>query len=417
MDVPRDDRATRHPGRYWLLGAGGAAVVAALALGAGRLHVPAVRRSEVLVATVRRGTFRVAVAAFGRLEPADARWLAAPRPARVEAVVAPAGTRVRAGDVVVELAEPELESALAEAELRLAAERAALLEARARAERDRFDQEAAVARAESALEKARIELEADRELRARGLLPEITLRKAELDVRQLERDLELERRRLEAERRTGAARLAELEARVGELESAVARARARLDALHVRADIDGVVQRVLVEPGQRVEAGARLARVAGGGGLVARLKVAQRDAARVTPGRRVELDVAGTRVVGRVVRVDPTVVEGFVAVTAELDGTLPAGARADLAVEGEIVLDRVGDAVFVERPAGASEHGTAQLYRLSRDGRYAERVPVRFGRVSARYAAVVSGLEPGDRVIVSEPGDWGGAPRVRLVGE
>ncbi|NOZ93316.1 MAG: HlyD family efflux transporter periplasmic adaptor subunit [Acidobacteria bacterium] len=413
MDLPLTSGESRRRGR-WLIPAAGIGVLVAVALGARLLHAPTVPRSEVWIGTVRKGTFRIGVSAHGVLEPASSLWLAAPGPAVVKRILAPPGTRVRPGSEVVELANPELESALAEAELRLRAERATLTEAKARVERDRFDQEAAVARAESALEKAKIDLEADQELRDRGLVPDITLRKARLDVAQFERDLELERKRLEVVGRTGAARLRELQARVRELESAAVRARARVTALHVRAGITGVVQRVLVEPGQRVAAGAHLARVAGGGAMVARLKIAQRDAARVARGQRVELDVAGTKVKGHVTRVDPTVVGGFVEVEAALPARLPAGARPDLAVEGDIVLTEVPDALYVELPAGATAGGELQLYRLDRVGRGAERVRVRLGRLSARYAEVVAGLKPGDRVIVSEPGPWKNVRRIRL---
>jgi len=413
MDLPRTSGGSRRL-RRWLLAAAGAGVFIAVAMGARSMHTPMVPRSDVWVGTVRKGTFRIGVGVHGVLEPASSLWLAAPGPALVERILAPPGTRVAPGDRVVELADPELESALAEAELRLRAERATLAEAQARVERDRFDQEAAVARAESALKKAQIDLEADRELHDRGLVPEITLRKAELDVAQLERELELERKRLEVVGRTGAARLSELSARVRELESAAVRARARVEALHVRAGIAGVVQRVLVEPGQRVAAGAHLARIAGGGAMVARLKVTQRDAARVARGQRVELDVAGTSVQGRVTRVDPTVVDGFVEVEAALPRRLPAGARPDLAVDGEIVIAEVPDAIYVERPAGAAAGAEVELYRLDTGGRRAERVRVRLGRLSTRYAEVAAGLRPGDRVIVSEPGPWKDAPRIRL---
>jgi HlyD family secretion protein len=98
-----------------------------------------------------------------------------------------------------------------------------------------------------------------------------------------------------------------------------------------------------------------------------------------------------------------------VLVEAELEGALPAGARPQLNIDGDILREVILDALSVDRPASVFEGGTAQLYRVSSDGEYAERVVVTLGRASALSMEIKGGLSEGDRIIVSDtsgfPGD------------
>src|SRR5437588_630399 len=55
-----------------------------------------------------------------------------------------------------------------------------------------------------------------------------------------------------------------------------------------------------------------------------------------------------------------------------------------------------------------------RLFRLSADGKSAERVPVRFGRASVALIEVLEGLAPGDRVLLSDTSVWDKYDRIRL---
>jgi HlyD family secretion protein len=120
---------------------------------------------------------------------------------------------------------------------------------------------------------------------------------------------------------------------------------------------------------------------------------------------------------GRVTRVDPGVQNGTVTVEVALDppgGQLPRGARADLSVDGTIELERLPDVLSVGRPAYGQPESTVGLFRLSPDGAAAQRVQVVLGRASVTAVEVVRGLNPGDRVIVSDVSQWDAHDRLRI---
>src|SRR6185503_12879657 len=156
----------------------------------------------------------------------------------------------------------------------------------------------------------------------------------------------------------------------------------RNESLHVRAGIDGVLQRVEVQAGQRVAAGTILARVARPDRLKAEVRVAETQAKDLLAGQRAEIDTRTGVVAARVARIDPAASNGTVLVDLGIDGPLPAGARPDLTVDATIELERIADVVSVARPVRAQEHAAGSVFRVSADGKHAKRVNVEFGRAS-----------------------------------
>ena len=120
----------------------------------------------------------------------------------------------------------------------------------------------------------------------------------------------------------------------------------RVEALSVRAGIDGVVQEVMVEEGQRVLLGANIARVARPDDLRAELRVPETQARDVQLDELVRVDTRNGIVEGRVVRIDPAVQSGTVQVDVDLTGALPRGARPDLSVDGTIEIERLPNVVY-----------------------------------------------------------------------
>ena len=126
------------------------------------------------------------------------------------------------------------------------------------------------------------------------------------------------------------------------------------------------------------------------------------------------MDTRNGLITGEVTRIDPAVQNGTVLVDVSLNGDLPKGARPDLSVEGVIELERLDDVIYVGRPAYGQEKGRVGLFRVSADGREALRVSVELGRSSVNTIEVVQGLQPGDRVILSDMTQWDSHDRLRL---
>ena len=77
-------------------------------------------------------------------------------------------------------------------------------------------------------------------------------------------------------------------------------------------------------------------------------------------------------------------------------------------------LGELRDALLVERPVGAKEGATSSVFALDADGVLLRRVAVVYGRASQSLIQVVSGVSPGDRIIVSDMRAWDSFERLRL---
>jgi multidrug efflux pump subunit AcrA (membrane-fusion protein) len=115
-----------------------------------------------------------------------------------------------------------------------------------------------------------------------------------------------------------------------------------------------------------------------------------------------------------VIRVDPAVVEGSVTVDVKLDAALPKGARPDLSVEGTIEIENLPDVIYVGRPAFGQPNSTVGIFKFDPNGKIATRVQVKLGRASVNSVEILSGLQPGDKVILSDMSQWDAFNRIRV---
>jgi len=212
------------------------------------------------------------------------------------------------------------------------------------------------------------------------------------------------------------AQLAEQQAKVEQMRVLAELKQKQMDALKVRAKIDGVLVELPLHVGEHVAPGAMLAKIVQPNHLMAELKIAETQARDVQIGEPATVDTHNGVISGTVMRVDPAVQNGTVTVDVKLSGELPRGARPDLSVDGTVDLERLDDVLYVGRPAFGQENSTISLFKLERPDGPSEaiRVPVKVGRASVNSIQVVEGLHQGDTVILSDMSRWDNTDRIRL---
>ncbi|WP_257386464.1 efflux RND transporter periplasmic adaptor subunit [Tahibacter caeni] len=373
-----------------------------------------VGRSRVTLDTVKRGTLEITVRANGQLIPNNVEYIASQVMGRVARTHVKAGDAVKAGDLLVELTNPQL---VASAEEARSAWEGAVNEAKSAESELRanlLNQEALLTQARFEQEKAEARLAAETKLFGRGIVSQIDFDNSKLTVAQTTERHALEKKRFSAVRDNVKVQLDVRQSRVNELARALDRARDQVVNLRIVAGIDGVVQEVAVDVGQQLQPGAPVGRLAQPDRLYAELRVPAREATEVQPGQQVVVDTRNGTIDGVVARVDPAVTDGTVIVDVDLKGDMPAGARPQLAVEGIVYLAQLSDTLYVGRPAYAKSNAPIMVYKLDSGGRYATRVPVSAGKISVDQLQVLSGLQPGDRIITSETGEWQSKDRILL---
>jgi HlyD family secretion protein len=418
VDIVREGVADQKKRKRIAMVAAGAAAVLLITLGLSRLKpaAPTVEKGTVWTDVVKRGPMLRQVRGPGSLVPESEgiRWISAATDGRVERIVMLPGAPVAPDSILLEMSNPVLERDLQDAESQVREAEAELANVKAHAERDLMDQEAAAASVRSDFHQADLQRQTNEGLFKEGLIAELTVKLSRVRAEELATRNEIEQKRLAVVADSAKAQIAVQEARVEQLKALARLKRSQKEALHVRAGIGGVLQEVPVQVGQQVTPGTTLAKVVQPDKLKAQLKIAETQAKDIEIGQPASIDTRNGIVPGKVSRVDPASQNGTVTVDVALEGPLPKGARPDLSVDGTIELDRLKDVLYVGRPAFGQEKSVVGLFRLNSDGDEATRVQVRLGKSSVNTVEILDGLRVGDKVILSDMSAWDAYDRVRL---
>ena len=418
MDVPRKSAAKKRLIKRIAIGVVLLAGVGAVSLVLARLK-PAARSVELSTLwpdTVRRGPMVRDVRGLGTLVPEETLLIPANSDGRIDKIILRPGSPVKPDSIILTMSNPELQTALLDAEYTLKAAEAAYTDLRVTLEKQGLDLQATAAQVSADWHSAQLKAERDDALVKEGLVAQVDAKISDVTAQELSTRNGIEEKRLSINQESVEAQLAAQKVKVDQLEAEYKLKQQQVEELRVRAGAEGMLQAlpVPVEEGQKVLAGTALGKVAQPSHLKAELKIAETQAKDVLIGQSAEIDTRNGIATGKVERVDPSVQNGTVTVDVALPGELPKGARPDLSVDGVVELEHLDDVVYVGRPAFGQEHSTANIFRLDADGVYADRTQVDLGRSSVNTIEIVKGLSPGDRVILSDMSQWDTHDRIKL---
>jgi len=411
LDIPRQPPSKRK--RYLLIAAGAVALtLTTVALANLKPAAPTVE--SPWIDQVRRGEMLRQVRGPGTLVPERLQYITAVTQGRVDRVLVQPGETVKPGTVLLELSNPDEDLSTMDAERLLTSAEAQLVQTRSNLESQRLTYQAAVARARSAYQEARRQLEVAEQLNRDNMVTQQEMAQRRDAEQESRTSLEAAEGQLKLSTETMASQIAAQEAQVEQMRRLVAMRRDRLASLKVRSPIEGVVQDLTLQPGQWVMSGTALARVVQPSRLKAVLRVPETQAKDVTLGLKADVDTRNGIVRGRVIRIDPGSQGGTVGVDVSLEGDLPPGARPDLSVDGTIEIERLENVLFMNRPAFGQAESSVSLFKVEPGTGHAVRATVRLGRTSVSTVEIVDGLVEGDSVIISDVSRWDGFDRLRI---
>jgi HlyD family secretion protein len=402
--------------RRIVLGAAAVLLIGGVTYGLSRLRpaAPTVDRATVWSDEVKRGPMLRELRGIGTLIPEDIQWIPAQTEAQVDRIVLKPGAIVKSDSIILELSNLTLKRDVLDAEYQLKAAEADYANLKVQVNSELLNQKAAEAGVRSEYEQAKIQHAVDEKLAADGIGSTVTAELSKVKEEQLAVRVQLEADRTKNTADAAQARLQAQMSHVDQQRALYELRHAELEALHVRAGLNGVLQLVPVEVGQHVLPGTNLARVADPKRLKAEIKVAETQAKDAVIGQKATVDTRNGMVTGHVSRIDPSVQNGTVTMDVAIDGPLPDGARPDLSVDGTIEVENLKDVLYVGRPVHGASQSTISLFKLTPDGSEATRVNVKLGRSSVNTVEILQGLQVGDRVILSDMSQWDNYDRVRL---
>jgi HlyD family secretion protein len=379
--------------------------------------LPTVEGGTIWRDTVKQGTMIRQVRGPGTLVPEQMRWITAVTPGRIDQIIDLPGTVVKKGDVIMRMSNPDVDMQLLQAEQQLSQAQAALSQLKTSLETQELQQRGTVAQVRTQYLEAKRTYDTNQKLfdENPNLVARATLDSSKEQADELTQRLQLEQDRLRVMENTQKEQIDAQNQQIERLQEMVQFNKDRLQSMQVTVPVAGVLAPldIPLQEGQWVQSGQQLSRVVVPGRLKAEIRIPQTQAQEVVIGQRALIDMRTDSVMGRVTRIDPSVQNGTVTIDVMPD-SLPPSARADLSVDGNVIIDKLDNVVYMGRPTFGQANSKVSIFKLTPDGREAHRVTVELGASSVNEMEVKSGLKPGDVVILSDMSQWDGYNAVKI---
>ena len=397
-----DRRVERRPAPWWRRRATLIAVALVLVAVAVWRFLPASGSTDVAAADIETGTIQRAP--FADYLPVRA--TVAPRittlvgvlsGGQVEKLLVQDGTTVAEGQPLATLANPSLKLDVLTREAQIASQLGSVAGENLGIERNRVDRAGQIAQANYDLIKARRDLSIRQQLHDQGFLSDEGIKSYAAEADYQEKRLAQLRSGSSAEARITATQGQRLEDTRKRLASNLAAVRAGLDALVIRAPVAGRLTNFTIQPGQTLKPGDPAGQVDSEGSWKLEADVDEYYLGRVRVGQKANAD--GIRLT--VSRVLPSVKDGRFRVELAFDGAAPAGLNRGQTLDIRITLGSTAPALVAPTGGWLDAGGGSSAFVLDADGRHARRRAVKTGRRNPEQVEILSGLEPGDRIVTS----------------
>jgi len=337
--------------------------------------------SQITLGTVEEGPFEDYAAVRGTVAPLITDYLTTDQGGTVKQVLVEDGARVKVGEPLIVLSNPALQLQVAAQQLTF--------------EQTRFKYQQDILNIEHQISTLRANLARDKILLDGNAIAPSTYRQ---EQEEYEYNLELRAATIasrDVEQRVRATQL------TGDATGKADIANAGVEALTIRAPMDGQLTALDAEVGQSKTAGAVLGQVNSADRFKLSAQVDEFYLGRVGVGQETRFNIDNHDYRGHVSKVYPQITGGTFKADFYFDGAVPTGIHVGQAVDLKVELGGPKRALMLPNGPFYQDTGGNWVFVVTPDGRSAVRRNVRLGRRNADYVEVADGLKPGERVIIS----------------
>ncbi|MDB5669440.1 MAG: efflux transporter periplasmic adaptor subunit [Alphaproteobacteria bacterium] len=385
-----------------------ALAVAALLILAGLFYWFAPRGSSqsiaadrLTISTVVKGRFDDFLPLRARVTPLLTVYLDAIEGGRVEKVMVEDGTIVKRGQLLAILSNAELQLNVLARQTEVSREVNSMRSLELALAQTRAQDHKAVIEADLAADKARRQFEVQKPLAAKGFIAGRTFRDSQDEYLANRRRSEVMRQAQATDEKLQSSQLGQLRASTAALGQSLSIAHGSLDALNLRAPVDGQLTAFSIQIGQSLSRGERLGQIDSNGRNKLTADVDEFYLGRVQPGQIAMIDYAGKSFRMKVAKIYPQVRNGTFQVDLWFLGGEPADVQRGQTLQARLTLGDPTPALLIPNGAFYNDTGGAFVFVVADNGKSAIKRQVRLGRRNADQIEVLDGLQPGERVITS----------------
>ena len=372
--------------------------------GKSRLNVDAER---ITISEVRKSSFQEFIPVNGVVLPVTTIYLDAVEGGRVEEKFAEDGAMVKKDQPVLRLSNTDLELSLANQETAVFDVLTQMQNTKNNAVQNTIQQLNQKAEVENALTEAERIYKLNKHLYEEKVIAGQEFKAAENSYKFQQNRKALNDKTLSQDALSNKQQIGQMAASYSRMQNALSLMRRKVGDLVVRAPVDGQLTSLDAEIGQSKNKGERLGQIDVMSGYKVRVDVDEHYISRIMIGQLGEASFADKEYKLKIRKVYTQVNNGRFQVDMEFTGAVPEGIRRGQSLQIRLALSDETQALLVAKGGFYQQTGGNWIYKVSGDGAKAYKVDVQLGRQNPDYYEVLSGLQPGDKVVTSSYENYG----------
>lgn len=360
-----------------------------------------VERRGISIVPVERGEFNDFIRVDGQVQPIAVVQISPEEGGIVREKVVEEGAQVKKGDIIVRLANSNLELQILDAEAQLAEKQNFLRNTQVTMEQDKLSNMTERLQLDMEISRSRRAYEQQKRLYEEDLVAKEVYLKAKEDYELASRKYELVDRRLKQDSLSRRIQMEEMENSLANMRRNLQLVRQRKAQLDIRSQIDGELGLLDVELGQNVAAGQKIGQINDLSDFKVQALIDEHYIDRVHTGLSATFERQGTQFLLAVRKIYPEVRSNKFRADFVFTDVRPENIRSGQTYYINLELGQSAESLLIPKGTFFQNTGGSWIYVLDADGNKAYKRHIRIGRQNPQYYEVLEGLEAGERVIVS----------------
>ncbi|MEH6656812.1 efflux RND transporter periplasmic adaptor subunit [Leeuwenhoekiella marinoflava] len=408
MDIPLEKK--RFTTSKILMIVGGVALVALLLFvilsttGNSKLNV---QKERISIATATQGVFQENIPVNGVVLPITTIYLDALEGGRVEEKFVEDGAIMKKGEPILRLSNTDLELSLVNQETQVYNLLTQMQISQNAARQNTINKLNQYTDVENGLIEAKRLYELNKKLYDKDAIARQDLIKAENDFNYQKERMQLAKQILAQDSIAVKQEKGQVSSSYERTQNALELMRRKVADLVVKAPVDGQLTSLDAEIGQSKNKGERLGQIDVLSGYKVRVDVDEHYISRIYTGQTGNFDFDGKSYTLVIKKVYTQVTNGRFQVDMEFESEVPEGIRRGQTLQIRVALSQEKKALLIPKGGFFQETGGNWIFKVSEDGSTAYKADISLGSQNTEYYEVLSGLEPGDRVITSSYDNYG----------
>ena len=360
-----------------------------------------VEKDKLIIETVVEDQFNDYITVPGTVEPISIIFLDAQEGGRVEEILIEEGSMVKKGDIILRLSNPDLYLNILDSEAQLAEKENFLRNTQVTMEQERIAIKRELINLRFDIERKERTYKQNQELIKNNLISqeEFIRSKEDLDMARTSQELFIERQKADSLFRT--VQVETIQANLENMRRNLSLVRQRVENLNVRATVDGQLGLLVPEIGQSISRGANMGQINVLTSYKVTAQIDEHYIDRVRTQLTATLDRQGSEFDLVVRRVYPEVRNGTFEIDMVFDNEMPENIRTGQTYYISLQLGQPKVSVMVPIGGFFQETGGQWIFVLDPTESFATKRDISIGRKNPKYYEVLSGLQPGEKVIIS----------------